>query len=471
MTRQHRNGLLIYLVFDFLTAMLAWTLFFLYRKVSMENNAFDWALLMDPNFYLGIILIPFGWLFLYAIFDSYQDIYRISRMATFFKTILISFLGVIAIFFALLLDDWIYGYQAHYHSVITLFFLHFFLTILARMTILTIASNQLKRGEVGFNTLIIGGNANAVGLFEEINSSKKSLGYRFLGFIDTNGNSTNELAGHLTKLGKIDDITKVVRERDVEEVILAIETSEHNRLKEILNKLAEFDLVIKIIPDMYDIMLGSVKMSHIYGAILIEIYPGVMTTWQRFIKRTMDITASFLGLLVLSPLLMYIMLRVRNSSPGPIFYSQERIGRNGNPFTIYKFRSMYVNAEDQGPQLSQDNDNRCTAWGAIMRKWRLDELPQFWNVIKGDMSLVGPRPERQYYIDLITEQAPHYKQLLRVRPGITSWGQVKYGYASNVEEMVQRLRYDILYVENFSLLLDIKIMLYTVLTLIQGRGK
>ncbi|MCL4107371.1 UNVERIFIED_CONTAM: hypothetical protein GTU68_067282 [Idotea baltica] len=165
------------------------------------------------------------------------------------------------------------------------------------------------------------------------------------------------------------------------------------------------------------------------------------------------------------------MFRVKRSSEGPIFFVQERIGLNGKPFNIYKFRSMYLDSEPDGPQLAQENDDRQTPWGSIMRKWRLDEIPQFWNILIGDMSLVGPRPERRYFIELIAKEAPYYKQLIKVRPGVTSWGQVKFGYASTVPQMLQRMKFDMLYLENMSLALDIKILFYTILVILKGKGK
>jgi exopolysaccharide biosynthesis polyprenyl glycosylphosphotransferase len=226
-----------------------------------------------------------------------------------------------------------------------------------------------------------------------------------------------------------------------------------------------------MIPDTYDIISGKVRMESLASTPLVEIKHQLMPLWQKVLKRGFDILVSILFLILFSPMFLLVFFITKLSDKGPVFYLQSRIGLHAKEFKMIKFRSMTVNAEANGPQLSSEHDDRITPWGRFMRKYRLDELPQFINVIVGHMSIVGPRPERKYYMELISKKAPHYKHLHKVKPGITSWGMVKYGYAENVDEMVKRLKYDVIYIENMNLFNDLKILIYTVLIVLQGRGK
>lgn len=470
MTNNKQLGLYGYIAGDFLAALVAWMLFIWYQQPV--QTAFDFGLYFKREVVLGLFFVPLSWIFFYLIFDKYKNIYRYSRLSVLGRTFLLSFFGVLILFFGLIVKEPVMDASRYLSSFLLLLLFHFVCTAFIRMLILTRASRSLKAGKITFRTLMIGGNQNALDLFNEINSYKRKLGNDFVGFIDTNGKSKNQISSVLSRLGGIQDLPSIIQSEQIEEVIIAIETSEHKKLNTILNDLSDFEdqILIKIIPDMYDILLGSVRMNHVFGAILIEIQPDYMPLWQTLVKRLADLFVSLVGLILLSPLLLFVAIRVRLSSEGSILFRQERIGYKGKPFHMLKFRSMNVDAEENGPQLSYENDPRITSWGRVMRKWRFDELPQLWNVLIGEMSIVGPRPERQYYIDRIMEQAPHYKHLLKVRPGITSWGQVKYGYASDVDQMVKRLRFDILYIENMSLGLDLKILLYTIKVLLEGRG-
>jgi len=305
----------------------------------------------------------------------------------------------------------------------------------------------------------------------EIESSQRSAGNKFIGFVHINGSNGNALKEYIPHLGGTDDILDIIDKYKIEEVLIAIESSEHINIKKILTKLEQRKVIVKIPPDMYDILSGSVKMTSIYGTPLIEISRDIMPVWQKTTKQIIDFTVSSFVLILGSPIFILTAICVRFSSKGPIFYTHERIGIHGKPFIIYKYRSMCVEAENSGPALSSIHDSRITPFGGFMRKIRLDEIPQFFNVLKGDMSLVGPRPERQFYIDKIVEKAPHYIHLQKVKPGITSWGQVKFGYAENVDEMIERLKYDIIYIENMSLIVDFKILIYTIMTVLKGAGR
>ena len=479
MSKRIPNSLLAYIFSDLLAAFIAWTLFFYFRKSYLEYQQVEsfWAAINNWNYVYGILTVPPFWLLLHVLFDSYGNVYRMSRLNELMRSVYTVLLGSFILFFILLLNDIHYyaeGYKGYYYAFFSLFLIQLIFTLGFRLFILEWAKNRIKKGKIRFRTILIGSSKIASDLHKDIISGRNANYYNFQGFVTVFDKPKSEFSVSLNEfphLGKTDALEDILQETKPDEVILALEPSESELTQKIINILSGRDILIKVIPDMYEILLGRVKMTNVYSEVLIEISPQLMPVWFSVVKRLIDVIASLFVLIIFSPLYLYVAIRVRLSSKGPIFYKQERTGLYGKSFMIYKFRSMYVDSEKEGPKLSQDNDDRCTAWGRVMRKYRLDEIPQFWNVLKGDMSLVGPRPERKFYLDQIAEKAPHVRHLLKVRPGITSWGQVKYGYASNVEEMIQRLKYDILYIDNISLALDIKILFYTVLVILQGRGK
>jgi exopolysaccharide biosynthesis polyprenyl glycosylphosphotransferase len=461
------------ILLDLLSAAIAWSFFYVFRKVYIESQIFnvDFRPTEDTKFWIGLISIPLFWLFLYAIMGTYKNIYRRSRLKELGQTLFISLVGLLFIFFTLILDDQVLTYKSYYRSFFVLFALHFFLTYIPRLIISTYIVGRVHSRKIGFNTVLIGSGKKALDTFLEIENQPKSAGNKFVGYVQLTENLIPSINEHLVRLGNFDEISSIISNSNVEEAILAVEPSEHEQIGRVINALDNSNIIIKITPELSDFLTGTVKMTSIFYAPLIEVKQEIMPTWQQYLKRCIDIGLSLFVLIVLSPLLFLLAFIVKCTSKGPIVYSQERIGKYGKPFNIYKFRSMYIDAEQNGPALSSKSDNRITPIGKIYRKYRFDELPNFYNVLIGDMSLVGPRPERQHFIDQIALKAPHYNHLHKVKAGITSWGQVKYGYAENVDQMIERLRYDLLYIENMSLFVDFKIMIYTVLIVLKGRGK
>jgi exopolysaccharide biosynthesis polyprenyl glycosylphosphotransferase len=461
-----------YIVYDLLGSAIAWFIFHVYRKKIIEPQVFGEYIQFEvgQRVVLGLILLPIFWVFLFYINGFYKDIYRRSRLKQLGASILVNFLGVLIIFFLLLLDDYVANYRNYYQLFLVLFLLQFTFTYFPRLLLTSSTIRKIRAGFIGFSTIIVGDDEQALELFNDIKNQPKSSGNKIIGFVSTGLRTKLSLEGIIPHLGDYKKLRSIIAEHNVEEVLIAIEARDNKLVTKVVNDLIGLDLVVKAIPNLYDYLTGRVKMTAIFGTPLMQISFDIMPTWQQKVKLLIDFSLSFFALIILSPLFIIIAIIIKISSKGPIFYSQERIGRYGKPFMIYKFRSMYANAEVNGPALSSKDDSRITPIGRFLRKTRLDEVPNFYNVIKGDMSLVGPRPERMFYIDQIVKKAPHYLHLQKVKPGITSWGQVKYGYAENVEQMIQRLKFDLLYIENMTLFVDLKIMIYTLITVFRGRG-
>jgi exopolysaccharide biosynthesis polyprenyl glycosylphosphotransferase len=457
-----------FVIADFLAAFLAWIIFLqlLQNNQEVSGGFLNSRLLLEGG------LISAFWVVLYFLLGLYRNIFRKSRVKEIFILARLSLLGGIIIFFALLLhDESFQNYRYYYRTIFTYFLLHFLISAILKLLVITHTQALVRRRAISFNTLIIGSNFNAREVYQELEKNNRHLGLLIKGFVQVFEPRSNSFQQDLVTLGNYKELPQIIKQLQIEEVIIAIEPSEHKQIEEILGLLEGQNVRISILPDLYQILLGSVRVYHLFGTPLIEIKHNLMPVWQEVTKRVSDIFISLLMLVLLLPVYLFTALMVKLSSPGPVFYGQERIGKGGVPFIIYKFRSMCQNAEQNGPALSCDNDPRITPWGRYMRKTRLDELPQFYNVLIGNMSLVGPRPERKYFIDQLIKVAPHYKHLLLVRPGITSLGLVKFGYAQNLEEMVKRLKYDILYIENMSLAMDFRVILYTIKVIVEGRGK
>jgi len=450
-----------------LAALLVWISFVIFRKTINDINIFhDFQILIpNHNYLISLLLFPLYCTFIYYLSGFYLNTLRKTKLSLITNTILTTVIISFLVFFVLKLGDVIVSYRYFYFSMLVLFGLLFSITFIFRNIIFSQIHHNYKTKKWTINTLIIGTGSNALKIANELeqNAEQNTL----IGFVSLN---QRMVVQQDRVLGTMNQIASIIEKNNIQEAIVILDNADEQQLFTIINALYKFNIDIRFTPRLYEILTGSAKINRLEISPLVNITSSSMADWEASIKRFVDILASVIALILLSPFLAYFMIRIKRDSKGPVFYRQERIGRYGIPFKILKFRTMYVGSENGIPQLSSANDDRITPVGKILRKYRIDEIPQFWNIIKGDMSLVGPRPERRYYINRIIEEAPYYCLLYKIRPGLTSWGPIKIGYSDSIEKMIERLNYDIIYLDNMSLITDFKILVYTVEIIFNGKG-
>ena len=458
-----------FILFDIISSILVWVSFLAFRKLINDFSLFgEISYPMDASYYiLSFMIFPCVCLLVHYLTGFYQSPHLHTRIFNILSTFAASAILSVSVFVFLKIGDVTVSLKYFYISMFVLFLLIMVISLLFRTLLANDIRQKFRTKQWTINTLIIGTGDTALKTSMELekNSDKNT----FIGFVGLGRMVSNVPNDKI--VGKLANIDQIIKSHNIKEIIIAAEDSmDEKTLYGIFNQLFKYNITIQFTPRLHEIITGSAKINQMGLIPLVSITNPTMSNWETSVKRSIDILFSSLSLLLLSPLLIYIMVKIRMESKGSSFYRQERIGRLGKPFTIYKFRTMYQGAENGTPKLSSPNDDRITPTGRILRKYRMDEIPQFWNILKGDMSLVGPRPERQFFIDKISSQAPYYCLLYRIRPGLTSWGPIKVGYTDTLEKMINRLNFDIIYLENMSLFTDVKILIYTIEILFNGKG-
>jgi len=454
-----------YVLSDYLMLNIGWLVFNIVRFRSLPV---DWAgsavdFMLAAPVMLGQCLLPLLAVGLYALSGYYNEPFVKSRVDDVLNTFGVAAVAALMMFFAVLVNDKIPERLLNYQLLSIMWLLLALPVYAGRYMITACVKRCISSGRLRFATLVVGTGTKAHRVASRIRQIPTAMGFDIVGFV-TIGTEAKDGAVSL------DEACALVRDGAVSNVIIAVDDNASYRTAKLIDLFIPLGCSVLMVPDLYDMLTMRTRVSSVINEPLVNITSAGVSAATANLKRVGDVVLSVVALVVLSPLFLAIAVAVKADSPGPVFYSQERVGYRRRLFRIHKFRTMRPDAESTGPQLSRSGDPRVTRVGAVLRKYRLDELPQFWNVLVGEMSLVGPRPEREYFLRLIAERAPSVCLLHQVRPGLTSWGMVKFGYACSVDEMIERMAYDLLYIENVSLGVDMRIMLHTINTVFTGKG-
>lgn len=453
------NEKIFLILSDLLFINLAWIFYYFFR---VESGWIKYA--NPPSFLLPLIVVYIYWLIIFSFAGLYEHWFvrsRFDEFASVFKAV--SF-GCFILFFLIFIDDFMNNAPIISRFLILIYWIVMVTSVsTGRIIIRSIQRNLLQKGIGQRNTFIIGNGEKASELRSMIDRFPQ-LGYRILGLISPDGEKEKNSEGRL------ENIQKLIKDNEVTEILIALETNEKEKLIDILRYCTEEKVNMKILPDMYEIVSGMAKTNQIYGVPLIEVMPDIMSVSGKLTKRILDVIISFFTLLFLTPVLIIVSVIIKLDSKGPVFYRQIRVGRKGKEFQMYKFRSMIAAAEEYGPEWSGENDPRITRIGKVLRRTYIDEVPQMINVLKNEMSLIGPRPERPFFVEQLKKEIPYYYKRLTVKPGITGWAQIKHKYDSSLEDVKTKIQYDFYYIENMSLKLDFKIMINTIIVIFLMKG-
>jgi len=424
-----------------------------------------------PEFIIPMLVVYFYWLLIFTFVGMYRTWFAASRfdeISTLFKA---CFVGIFILFFLIFIDDYIHNVASTTRILLFIYWgLFLFFVGAGRIFIRSLQRNLLIKGYGRRNAIIVGFNSKAHEVHDEL-LKHPALGLDVAGYIALEEENISKEYKNIKVLGRFENVQSIIDNYNIKEVIISLEKEDHAVLVELLAKCEPKNVGLKIVPDLYEILSGQARTMQLYGIPLIDIMPELMPEWEKKLKRLMDLIVSLIIILITMPVWLITAVAIKLESKGPVFFTQERCGQNGSVFRMIKFRSMRKDAEKlTGPVWSQKDDPRITGVGKIIRKVRIDEIPQMINVLTGDMSLVGPRPERPFFVEKLAGEIPYYKRRLKVRPGVTGWAQVKHKYDETIEDVKIKLRYDLFYIENMSLRMDFKIIFRTIFVVLFGKG-